>query len=338
MGAPSAPAPWARSTLNDRGESAFSFVLDPLQFPFGVNAGLYVRPSGGSVTGLVRPGVTAVPGGGVFRGAFEAAINASRQVAFTALVDTNQGLEAGIGSGVWLAGSTGSIAKVAAPGDLGPGGTIDFAGGPSINTAGDVAYSAHVVGDEPLCFVGFIDCAASVFVRRGGTGTVETVARQGTPAPGGALDETFLFGYEPLVNNVGDVLFFGRTNPFLDGGLFIRSGGEYQRIAGSGIVPGVGNYSIDFPTFRAWAPNYAFNSRRQVAFIAGVASATDFLGPFLLRWEKGRISVVAEPGAKVPGVGTIATFVDGGVLMNESGQILVQALLEDGRVVLLRIN
>ena len=57
------------TTLNDKGDAAFVFLLDPFTFPLGVNAGVYhFSAASGSVTPVVIPGVTPAPGGGVFAG------------------------------------------------------------------------------------------------------------------------------------------------------------------------------------------------------------------------------------------------------------------------------
>ena len=58
------------TTLNDKGDAAFAFLLSPFSFPAGMNAGVS-RFSQITRTGapVMRPGVTPARGGGVFKGA-----------------------------------------------------------------------------------------------------------------------------------------------------------------------------------------------------------------------------------------------------------------------------
>src|SRR5262245_29797660 len=55
--------------LNDHGDVAFNFLLTPFTQPFGVNSGCYrFSRTTGTVTPVVIPFVTPVPGGGTFQG------------------------------------------------------------------------------------------------------------------------------------------------------------------------------------------------------------------------------------------------------------------------------
>ena len=324
--------------LNDPGDVAFAFTLDPDGRPFGVNTGLYLRSAlGGLPSPVVVPDDTPAPSGGAFRGAYEAALNRSRQVAFTGITDTDDGYLPGLGSGVYVAAPDGNVSIVAAPGSAAAGGgTLDFAGGPSINAAGDVAFSAHVATDPSFCLQGFIDCIGSLFVRRGSTMVTEPVARQGAPVPG-IEGSSFVFAVEPLVNDRGDVAFLGKLDPSLDNGLFLRTAGTTQLVARDfQRIPDVGDVVVSFPIFRAWMPDYALNNRGQIAFLVGLFDPElGTFGPAVLSWDAGTIRLVARPGTSVPGVGTIENIYNS-LLINDRGQILLQAQLVDGRRVLLR--
>jgi hypothetical protein len=325
--------------LNDDGEVAFSFLLDPLGSPFGMNAALYRRAAGATAPqALVSPDSTAAPGGGTFRGAFEAAIDAGDRVAFTGLTDSDAGYVPGVGSGAYVAAPDGAITAVAAPGDTAPGGGIlDHAAGPSINAGGDVAFSAHVSTDPAFCIDGFLDCIASVFVRRAGSGVTEAVARQGAAVPGDDASR-YLFALEPVLNDHGDVAYFAKLDPSLDNAILLRRGGATQQIVRDfQTIPDVGTVLLEFPTFRGFAANYAVDNRRQVAFRTLLFDEQSEFGIVTAAcvWDAGRIRLLARAGTTVPGVGTIDRILEA-VHLNERGQVLLHVDLTDGRRVLLR--
>src|SRR5205823_1141399 len=57
------------ATLNDQGDAAVDFLLQPAGAPFGVNAGAFrYSHSTQTVTAVVMPGVTLAPTGGTFAG------------------------------------------------------------------------------------------------------------------------------------------------------------------------------------------------------------------------------------------------------------------------------
>ena len=125
------------TTLNDYGDVGFVFLLDPFSFPpegppFGVNAGVYrFSQSTHTATPVVRPGVTPVPGGGLFAGAsFGASLNNRGDLVFGGIVPTEQGIHLpdedyiGLGVGVFKANKKGHISSVVGPGDPAPGGGV----------------------------------------------------------------------------------------------------------------------------------------------------------------------------------------------------------------------
>ena len=55
------------NALNDSGDVGFMFLLDPLRFPIGVNAGVYrYSQRARTLTDVMTPGVTPASDGGVF--------------------------------------------------------------------------------------------------------------------------------------------------------------------------------------------------------------------------------------------------------------------------------
>jgi len=117
--------------------------------------------------------------------------------------------------GIFVANKAGQIRSVVIPGDLAPGGgTFDFAEIAWMNARGDVAFGAHIAGEE--C-VGFspptlknqsdrIFCGDNVYLRKAPSGQIISIAHQGDPAPGGGV---FRHAWGPIVNNHGQVPFVG---------------------------------------------------------------------------------------------------------------------------------
>ncbi len=183
--------------INDQGDMAFAFMLEPFTLPFGVNAGLYrsSHPTK-TVEPLVEPGVTPAPGGGVFAGtSFSARLNNRGDIAFAGILpdaDLAPGAPGvdglGLGTGVFVVNGRGRISSIARPGDSAPGGgTFDLAFFPSINDRGDVAFSAHLAGEECLFEAPqevVILCSTNTYLKKAGRNEIQLIARQGGPAGG----------------------------------------------------------------------------------------------------------------------------------------------------------
>src|SRR5262249_39188056 len=144
----------------------------------------------------------------------------------------------GLGEGIFKQDRSGQISSVVVPGDAAPGGgTFDWAGGPWVNDAGDVAFQAHVAG-EPASVRGFppqsvvINARNSVYVKDAATGAITSVAHAGDPAPGGGVFQD-AFGAE--INNTGDIIFLSHLSPdFAVAGLFRYSKGVTTSVARPG--------------------------------------------------------------------------------------------------------
>jgi hypothetical protein len=343
------------STINDSGDAAFAFGLNPLSFPIELNAGVYrYDHASGQVTAVLVPGVTAAPGGGTFQGtAFHPALNNAGDLVFTGLVPATIGPGAplGLGLGIFVADQQGHLAQVVRPGDPAPGGSVfDFAQNPSIDDRGDVAFGAHVAAD-PRIGLGqdlpiTIFSAESVYVRDGRTGAIQSIAHQGDAIPASAGGGTFDYAYSPVLNSRGQVLFDAGLRGTSSGAvingvpadsqaIFLWSGGELLSIARQGdAMPGGGHLvSASFNP-----GNYDLNNSGDVAFNALLDNGKE--GVFL--WSHGSLTLVAETGTVIPGVGTIASLdqygtglPNGLVSLNDRGQVAFTAVLTDGGVVLL---
>jgi hypothetical protein len=148
---------WADPGINDAGDIAVAFQLDPFTLPLGVNAGVYhfVHQTH-ALTAVVVPGVTPAPPKGIFKGAiFHAMVNNRGDVVFAGIsTDADiapgpPGDGSGLGVGIYQSDKNGVIADVARPGDPAPdGGVFDFAQNPWNNDSGDIAFGGHVDGEE----------------------------------------------------------------------------------------------------------------------------------------------------------------------------------------------
>jgi hypothetical protein len=349
---------------NDQGDVVYDFILEPFTLPVGVNSGAYRRSRAtGALLPIVVPFVTPVPGGGTFQGtSFQPTINNRGDVAFGGVVQTNAGIHVpgepygGLGIGLFLADRRDRITALVKPGDPAPGGgTFDFAYEAWINDGGDIAFVAHVAGEE-AAIPGFppqsdlIDALTSLYVRDSG-GTIRSVAHAGDPAPGGGV-----FRQVPFLsmNNRGDIAFIGDLTPAPDVyqalGVFVASGGQLVSVARPGDpMPGGGH----FVSASSVNSNSHVNNVGDVVFSATLDSDTDADGTLdtaVFVWAAGRIQLIARSGSVIPGVGTIYQFTAtsisfpppptlvpiAGLTSNDAGQVIFEATLTDGSVVLLK--
>ncbi len=337
--------------LNDEGDAALAFTLEPLQFfmyrdgiPAGAVGGVYrYSHSTGNLTRLAATG-TPVPGGGTFIGVSgDVSRNNRGTVAFCGIVGFGDNPEAG----VFLADPAGNITSVAVPGMRAPnGGTWTTLGMPHLNNCGDLAFGGGV-GPATLA-------AASVYQRRFATGEILTIAGAGDPLPGGGVLQAALW---PRINDAGEVLFGGAlealVSPVYTGpaGLYLHTGRTLVRVAGSGdAMPGGGHINLIPALDWTWG----FNNRSEAAFMARL-DTTEMLptgDEGLYVYSGGVLHLIARSGTVIPGLGTIFSletgnsmapglppsptgFPTGGAQLNERGQTFFGCSLTDGRVVLL---
>ena len=341
-----------RMGLNNRGDVSFAFTLDPFTVPLGLNAGVYRQSHNSStLSALIAPGDPA-PGGGTFGGTwFHTGINATGATVFSGVVSTNSAQPPsynGMAEGLFLARPDGTIVKVVRPGDPAPGGqTFDDANNGSINDAGDIAFGAHIAG-EPCVDIGDpLLCGESVYRRTGASGTIVSIAHQGSASPCAATPYRLAFG--PLINNDGNIAFIGDLTPSpqppnTTDAVFRYTSGRVGVVACPGMsMPGGGR----MVSAGAQDGTYSLNAAGEITYAAVLDTSTGGVadnGVYL--FSNGRTSVVARTGTVMRGVGTIASVgltspgsaaappnQDGG-LLNDAGQVLFSATLTDGRVAL----
>jgi hypothetical protein len=351
------------ATLNDQGDAAFSFLLQPFGAPFGVNAGTYrFSHSTGTVAPVVVPGVTPAPGGGLFAGTFfDPSLNNRGDLLFAGIVPTDKGIHIpgeayiGLGLGIFKADKAGQISSLVVPGDQAPGGGVfDYAAQPSVNNGGDVAFAGHIAGEEAQIpgnppQAAFIAALGSIYVKDGATGRITSIAHAGDPAPGGGV---FRQAFAPVMNNGGDVVFVGDLTPAPAAnqtvGVFLYSKGKIIAIARPGqSMPGGGHLVT---TSLVSEGQIFINNPGDVVFNASLDTTHNGIPDTgVFEWSHGRLSLIARSGSVLPGVGTVDNLTfnvivtppppfvvpNSGAVNNDRGQVLFGATLTDGRAVML---
>jgi hypothetical protein len=356
------------AAINDSGDAALAFALSPSMSPIGVNSGVYrYALNEHRLTPVVVPFSTDAPAGGKFQGvAFETWLNNRGDLVFSGIVKTDKGVHLpgeayiGLGVGVFKADARGHITSIVSPGDRAPGGGFfDYAGtsgagGASINESGDVAFIAHVAGEEskfpnPPFFeqAKQISALGSLYVKDASHGNIISIVHAGDHAPGGGIFHEII---SPVINDSGDIAFVGDITPCPPHtspcpinnplAVYFNSGHTTQAVALPGeSMPGGGKFvTSGFGTY--------VNNAGEVAF----AAALDRNGAVesgLYVWSHGSPPrLVARTGTVIPGIGTIGqvstgtmiipppppgTFYPAGGPINNRGQILFGATLSDGK-------
>jgi len=330
----------AGHTMNDSGDMAFVFGLKPLNPPelkgFPKEGLFHYSHADQKVSQVVIPGVTLAPGFGVFLSTgMRPSLNNLGDMAFSAVVRTAPGASRSqdLGAGIFVLDHNGQVTKVMVPGDPAPGGgKFDFAQNPWINDRGDIAFGAHVAGEEcinPSMFA----CNESVYLKRA-NGAIESIAHQGEQGP---LSVRYYFAWGPLLNNRGDLIFMGDLLPSqglrASRGIFLHSGGLTVPIAVPGdIMPDGRKVLTVNPSLTIG--NYFLNNHGDISFNASLESGES---AFYI-YSQGLLHLAAGTGTVIPGEGAISSvgnFLGNGGALNDSGQIFFWATLTDGKGVLL---
>jgi hypothetical protein len=333
---------------------AFSFVLEPFEFPLGRNAGLYVVRAGAAQT-LVQPDTTAAPGGDLLQGASDPSIDANGWVVFTGITESASGVNGfPLGAGVYRAQFAGNeIEAIVAPGDPAPGGgTFTYAGFGVANDRGDVAFDAHVsdsatpppptgppvrpTGSGPAsaapslpsaspaagCSLAQdfqLGCLTGVWLRRAGAPSPEPIALLGQLTPFGSAFEAV---HGAALNNREQVVFAGQ---FVDRlgpawGLFVNDGATLRAVARSDEDAPLGG-RFAFQRLRRNTRSWAINDVGDVAFVAPLTLdlyGDGFVNNGVYAELAGRKTLVARTGTRVIGLGTIRVI--GALIAPESDE------------------
>jgi hypothetical protein len=364
-----------QTVVNDPGDAVFAFTLQPFSFPVGVNSGVYRYSRVGGEIPVVVPFMTPTPDGESFQGAsFNPNLNNRGDLLFTGIVKTDKGIHVsgedyiGLGLGLFKADEKDQITSIVNPGDAAPGGgSFDMAGavGSWINEAGDIAFAAHVAGEEVYCpsppnptpptpQAQLINALTSVYFKDVHKGTITRIAHVGEVAPGGGI---FRYAISPVLNDSGDIVFLGDISeyPFCNQhvGVYLhhRADCPHDRPLGHSTIavarpgdamPGGGAFVT--ASILA-AENLHLNNAGEVVFNA----LLDTGDTGLYVWSHGLLRLVARAGTFIPGVGTVGqlltfvtvfpplpgTYPNSGAINNNRGQVFFSATLTDGRGVLL---
>jgi hypothetical protein len=363
-------------TNNDSGRAAFVFHRNGFDFPtlLAQDAALYRYTARTGTVAELLPGATA-PGGGTFHGFnFRPSLNNGGTIAFSGLIETTLGPgnppnpdNLGLGLGIFTVDSRHRVSKVVRPGDSAPGGnTFDYAVNPWINDGGDVAFGGHVLEDPFIQFgASFpagnqIFTAESIYLWSKQSGLIVEIARQDTTPVPGDPGFTFNYAFGPVLNNRGNVAYFGAYGKAVDG-IFLIPGANNQLVNNTGIflyshgtsvavarpgdsMPG-GGHMISAGFFTG---EMGLNNNGMVTFTATLDTDDNgdgFHDTGLYSWSRGTLTLVARSGTALPGIGTIqglhppavldfaTTF--SGAPNNDRGQVAFQAALTNGDGVLL---
>lgn len=344
---------FASGSLNNGGDAAFVFSLDgPFTLPAGSRFGVFRSDEDGTQSAVVLPDVTLAPDGSPFRGAFlRTSLDNHSTLAFSGLIDTSDGIHVpgqphqNLGYGVFVANPANDIESIVSPGDPAPGGgTFDFAQNPTINAHGDVAFGAHVAGEECLELgttqAQRIFCAESVYLYEKGHGKkggeIRSIAHQGDPAPGGG---TYRFAFGPVLDDKGNIVFSADLTPppgsFATVGVFLHRKGQTVPVARPGdAMPGGGN----IVSTSRYVTGYDMNNAGEVVFFATLD--TDEAGhgyndTGIYIWKKGQVRLVLRTGMTIDDLGTVDRVANGGgangLAINDSGQVVVPVGLTNGQ-------
>ena len=344
--------------LNDRGEIAFNGLLKIGQggVDDSSDEGQWGPGASGALALLAREGSQAegVPVGANFRTFSFANLNGagpvmndSGEIAFTGVLQTGTGGVTGQNdTGIWGPGAPGIPTLVAREGSQAPGapaGVIfddlaEFAGSPSLNDAGDIAFSARL---EP--FIGGVAGNND----RGlwgpdAFGNLTMLARGGSPAPGapaGALFSNGGFGFGLVLNDSGQVAFPGQMEPGFggvttldDAGLWGPDGSGHLtlRVREGSQAPDTAEGAV-FESFHL----PGFNNSGDLAFRAFLkegAGGVDFLDSIGIWLENaaGDLALIARAGNQAPGAPDgvrFLAFTD--PILNDEGDVAFLATLVD---------
>jgi hypothetical protein len=349
------PGELGRLGQNNAGDVALGFLLQPFDpnLAFGINAGVFrLSHATNALTGVEIPG-TAAPGGGTFAGTyFNMGMNDRGDIVFPGLASGTAVQPPGtppnyngMALGLFLQNKGGSVTRLVMPGDPAPGGRVfDDAWNGSINRAGDVAFSGHLVGDSCTIIGPPFVCGDSLYIRNSATGAISSIAHQGDPAPGGG---TFATAFGGLINDSDQVAFVGSlgsgsTPPC---GVYSYQGGVVRAVATPGEpMPGGG----DFFSSTCADQELGINNAGDICFGAQLDTVTNGIPDTGLYCDaNGSLRLIARSGTVIRGVGTIAYLGDvapvsganpdfrfGGP-MNALGQVMLGATMTNGTAALL---
>ncbi len=159
--------------------------------------------------------------------------------------------------------------------------------------------------------------------------SLRPVAVGGAPAPGGGSFDRFGLEQQTVaapVNAGGDVAFFAKLmRTTADEGIFLAHDGRPVLVAATGgAAPGGGTF-----TSFTERPSLSLNTAGTVTFAVTIEGGRG--SEAVLAWSNGRLTAIAQSGARAPGVTGAAFFDFGPSAVNEAGDVAFLATLRRGR-------
>jgi hypothetical protein len=293
--------------INDAGNIAMSVGVD-----FGegeANAVLFYDKSANKWTVVMKSGMPA-PGGGTFQGSQSfAGINNANDIVFIGTVDEPSSGFNGQAVYLWSGGKLTEIVRAGAKvGNT----TLTDPRRVQINDAGIITFEDKTDAD-----------AGGVYVWK--DGTITEIATLDTEAPDGGGKFTELRGV--TANSSGDVAFLAKTDAGQGAYFYSAKDKKLVKVAAPGDeVPGgkLVNVAYDFRN------NIRIGDDGSVLFVGQSEN-----GSGLYLWKDGKISVVAQTGEEMKGLGKAKSFAGtggiggGGLALSSNGLIAFPVQTED---------
>lgn len=298
MNSTSSCSPSALGARAPRALAALVFVFAALL----ARTGLCLGPTIGAPFPIALKGQTA-PAGGVYSIFNLPVLSDSGQVSFFAYVDN--GVTLGGGSFVGLPGSLQPAAMLNTPAPA--GGIFSNFSTSVVNNAGQVAIRSSLIGGSSTQGLYF-----------GTPGSLQTLARENTAAPGGGKFSNF--PSEPLLNDLGQVAFLADLSTPSGTAIFSGSVGSLQVVAKTGTPSPVGG------SFQGFEGAPVMNASGKVAFTALLSGTTANRGVFV--GTPGTLQTAALQGTAAPAGGNFATMYE--PALNDAGQVAFTSTLTGG--------
>ncbi len=323
------------SSINNNGNVLFEARIDGTSSG-NTEWGIF-QSDGSTITRLVRSGQLSPDGNGDFSLFNKSVRNSSGEVAFTALLDTNQ---TSLTRALFMTVG-GSLTHVARAGDTAPDGNgiYDLINDPDISDNGKVAFRGQftdtIQGPED---------SSGIFVSDGSI--TSTIVRRGSISPDGDGQFSF-FASSPRINSSGQVAILATVVGTASGdseSILMRSEANLDVgvIARSGDAAPDGNGVFDIVAGSSAFNTPLINDLGQMVFEARMTAtsggSSDDYGLFIYDDLNGIRTVVREGDSYLGSVITNFTFEKGSFAystdrdgFNEFGQVTYSFSLADGR-------
>lgn len=314
--------------LNNAGDIAFVSSLVGTGIDGTNDRGIWARSNGGVLGLVARAGDHAVgtTGDVNFISFGTPLLNGNGDVVFlTSLIGAD--VDTTTNGGIWLR-SNGALNLVARKGDHAAGttGDVNFlsVGESVLNNSGEIAFSSSLVGAD-------VDSTNNIGIWLHSNGVLSLVARKGSHAAGTTGDANFSILAAPVLNGVGDVVFWGAlagadVDSSNDGGVWAQSKGTLRLVVREGDHAAGTTGDVNFAGFGI----PALSSDGDVAF-SGVLTGADVHATNnsgIWAQSDGVLALVARKGDHATGATGDVNFLGfANPLLNKSGDTVFSVSL-----------